>query len=226
MQFDTSDDNRNLRYSFILNETAIKTIGWTPQEAIGKTIAKGYEGTVKGIVKDFHFRSMHEPITPLVVFLDKRATQKIFIKVTANDIESTLQRLQTVWKQSVAHRPFEYHFLDEDYEALYQTEQRTAAIFTSFSTLAIILACLGLFALTAYAVVQRTKEIGIRKVLGATITNIVSLLSKEFVFLILLAILIATPLAWFAANKWLQDFTYRVRFEMVGFCYSGNINRY
>ena len=221
MQFDTSDDNRNLRYSFILNETAIKTLGWTPQQAIGKTIAKGYEGTVKGIVKDFHFRSMHEPITPLVVFLDKRATQKIFIKVAANDIESTLQRLQAVWKQSVVHRPFEYHFLDEDYEALYQTEQRTAAIFTSFSTLAIILACLGLFALSAYAVVQRTKEIGIRKVLGATITNIVSLLSKEFVFLILLAILIATPLAWFAANKWLQDFTYRVNVKWWVFATAG-----
>jgi hypothetical protein len=106
-----------------------------------------------------------------VVFLDKRSTQKIFIKVTPNDIESTLQRLQAVWKQSVTHRAFEYHFLDDDYEALYRTEQRTAAIFTSFSTLAIILACLGLFALTAYAVVQRTKEIGIRKVLGATITQ-------------------------------------------------------
>ena len=221
LQFDTSGDNRNLRYSFILNETAIKTLGWTPQQAIGKTIAKGSEGTVKGIVKDFHFRSMHEPITPLVVFLDKRATQKIFIKVAANDIESTLQRLQTVWKQSVGHRPFEYHFLDEDYEALYQTEQRTAAIFTSFSTLAIILACLGLFALTAYAVVQRTKEIGIRKVLGATITNIVSLLSKEFVLLVLLAILIATPLAWFAANKWLQDFTYRVNVKWWVFATAG-----
>jgi putative ABC transport system permease protein len=221
MQFDTSGDNRNLRYSFILNETAIKTIGWTPQEAIGKTITKGYEGTVKGIVKDFHFRSMHEPIAPLVVFLDKRSTQKIFIKVTANDIESTLQRLQTVWKQSVAHRPFEYHFLDEDYEALYKTEQRIAAIFTSFSTLAIILACLGLFALTAYAAVQRTKEIGIRKVLGATITHIVSLLSKEFILLIALAILIATPLAWFAANKWLQDFTYRIDLEWWVFIIAG-----
>ena len=141
--------------------------------------------------------------------------------MAANDIESTLQRLQTVWKQSVGHRPFEYHFLDEDYEALYQTEQRTAAIFTSFSTLAIILACLGLFALTAYAVVQRTKEIGIRKVLGATITNIVSLLSKEFVLLVLLAICIATPLAWFAANKWLQDFTYRVNVKWWVFATAG-----
>ncbi|HET9278022.1 MAG TPA: FtsX-like permease family protein [Flavitalea sp.] len=222
-QFDTTDNDRNLKYTFILNETAVKTIGWKPEEAIGKILAKGREGTVKGVVKDFHFKSMHEPISPLVIFLDKRSTQKIFIKIDGKNVESTLQRLEKIWKESVSHRPFEYHFLDEDYEALYETEQRTAAIFTSFSTLAIVLACLGLFALTAYSVVQRTKEIGIRKILGATIGNIVSLLSKEFVLLVLLAILIATPLAWLAANKWLQDFTYRIDLKWWVFVLAGMI---
>lgn len=220
-QFDTSNDSRNLRYTFILNETAVKNLGWKPDEAIGKTISKGNEGTVKGVVKDFHFRSLHEAITPLVIFLDKRSTQKIFVKISARDIESTVQRLEKIWKESVAHRPFEYHFLDDDYAALYKTEQRTAAIFTSFSTLAILLACLGLFALTAYSVIQRTKEIGIRKVLGATITNIIALISREFLFLILIAILISTPLAWLAASRWLQDFSYRIDVEWWVFIIAG-----
>lgn len=209
-QFDTADDGRHLRYSFILNETAIKTLGWKPEEAIGKTITKGHEGTVKGVVKDFHFRSMHEAITPLVIFLDKRMTHKLFVRIAGQNVESTLKHLERTWKQSVDHRPFQYHFLDEDYEALYKTEQRTAGVFITFATLAILLACLGLFALTAYAIVQRTKEIGIRKVLGATITNIIALLSKDFLALIIVAILIAIPIAWFAANKWLQDFNYRI----------------
>ena len=190
-QMDTTSQDENLRYSFILNETAAKVIGWTPDEAVGKTISKNREGIVKGVVKDFHFRSMHEEIRPLVIFLDKTMAQKIFIKINAQNVESTLSRLAATWKQYITHRPFEYHFLDEDYAALYKTEQRTASIFTTFSSLAILLACLGLFALTAYAVVQRTKEIGIRKVLGATIVSIISLLSKDFLVLIIIAILIA-----------------------------------
>jgi putative ABC transport system permease protein len=220
-QFDTSNDGSNLRYAFMMNETAVKALGWKPEEAVGKTIAKNREGTVKAVVKDFHFRSMHEAITPLILFLDKRLIQKMFIRIDGRNIKATLKQLENTWKQSVDHRPFQYHFLDEDYEALYKTEQRTAGVFITFSSLAILLACLGLFALTAYAIVQRTKEIGIRKVLGATITNIISLLSKDFLLLIIVAILIATPIAWFAANKWLEDFTYRITLQWWVFVIAG-----
>jgi putative ABC transport system permease protein len=185
-------------------------LGWKPEKAIGKAVAKGRDGIVKAVVKDFHFRSFHEPINPLVIFLDKRMAHEMFVKISGKDVSATLKQLQSVWKQRVPHRPFEYHFLDEDYDALYKAEERTAGVFTTFSSLAILLACLGLFALTAFELVKRTKEIGIRKVLGATLSNIVGLVAKDFLKLISIAIVIAFPVAWFATNKWLQDFTYRI----------------
>lgn len=220
-QMDTSNDMKNFQYTFMLNEAAVKALGLKPEEAIGKKISKGFPGTVKAVIKDFHFRSFHNPITPLVVFLDNRSTQRIFVKIAGNNIPATLQHLETNWKARVPHRPFEYHFLDEDYESLYKSEQRIAGIFSTFSTLAIFLACLGLFGLTAFAVVQRTKEIGIRKILGANIPNIISLLSKDFVVLVIVAIVVASPLAWYAANEWLQNFAYRVRIEWWVFVLAG-----
>jgi len=210
LQFDTSDNGNNLHYSFMLNESAANALGWTPQEAIGKTIEKNVTGIVKAVVKDFHFRSMHETINPLLIFLDKRQVNSMFVKIKADHVEETLKSLENTWKQRVAHRPFEYHFLDDDYAQLYKTEQRTANVFATFSTLAILLACLGLFGLTAYAMVRRTKEIGIRKILGATVPDILSLVSKDFLKLVIVAFLIASPVAWYAINKWLQDFSYKV----------------
>ncbi|HEX8332210.1 MAG TPA: ABC transporter permease [Segetibacter sp.] len=208
--FDTSNGGKNLKYTYMLNESAVKAMGWTPEEAIGKAVSKGRDGIVKAVVKDFHFRSFHEEISPLVIFLDKRMTQVMFVKIAEENVKSTIDQLQSVWKQRVPHRPFEYHFLDEDYDALYKAEERTAGVFTTFSSLAILLACLGLFALSAFELVKRTKEIGIRKVLGATVTNIVGLLAKDFLKLIIIAMVIAFPVAWFVTNKWLEDFTYRV----------------
>jgi putative ABC transport system permease protein len=208
--FDTSNDGKNLKYTYMLNESAVKAMGWTPEEAIGKAVAKGRDGVVKAVVKDFHFRSFHEPINPLVIFLDKRMTQVMFVKIADKNVKATIDQLQSVWKQRVPHRPFEYHFLDEDYDALYKAEERTAGVFSTFSSLAILLACLGLFALSAFELVKRTKEIGIRKVLGATVSNIVGLLAKDFLKLIMIAMVIAFPVAWFVTNKWLEDFTYRV----------------
>jgi putative ABC transport system permease protein len=217
---DTSNNMEHFRYTFMLNEAAVKSLGWTPEEAIGKTINKGWPGTVKAVVKDFHFKSFHNPITPLVIFLDKRL-QRMFVKIEGRNLASTLKYLDATWKQRVPHRPFEYHFLDEDYESLYKAEQRVAGIFSTFSTLAILLACLGLFGLTAFAVVQRTKEIGIRKILGANISSIISLLSKDFLKLVMIAIVVASPLAWYAASKWLQDFAYRINIEWWVFVSAG-----
>ena len=212
MQMDTSDNGKNLKYSFMLNESAAKALGWKPGNAIGRGISKGVQvpGIVKAVVKDFHFHSLHEPITPLIIFLDEGRTNSMFIKILPGDISGTLSNLKKVWDQRVTHRPFEYHFLDEDYEALYKTEQRTGEIFTTFSALAILLACLGLFALAAFAITRRTKEIGIRKVLGASVPGIMRMLSQDFLKLILIAAVITFPIAWWAMQKWLSDFAYRV----------------
>ncbi|MBA2763048.1 MAG: hypothetical protein H0U39_14025 [Segetibacter sp.] len=205
----------------MLNESAVKALGWTPEEAVGKTIIKNREGLVKAVVKDFHFRSLHEPIKPLLIFLDKQLVNNLFVKLSGENISATLNQLEATWKQRITHRPFEYHFLDEDYNALYKTEQRTAGVFTTFSTLAILLACLGLFALTAYAVVQRTKEIGIRKVLGATVLNILGLISKDFLKLVIIAMIIAIPVSLYAVNKWLEGFTSKIIIQWWVFVLAG-----
>jgi putative ABC transport system permease protein len=220
-QMDTSNENRNLKYSYMLNESAVKALGWKPENAIGRSISKGTPGTVKAVVKDFHFHSLHEPITPLLIFLDSRRANAMFIKIVPGDIPVALDNLKKIWKNRITHRPFEYHFLDDTYEALYKSEQRTASVFTTFSAMAILLACLGLFSLTAYAVVQRTKEIGIRKVLGANISDVVFLLSKDFLMLVGIAIIIASPIAWWAMHKWLQDFAYRINIALWIFFAAG-----
>jgi putative ABC transport system permease protein len=220
LQMDTSNDYQNYHYSFILNEAAVKALGWTPEEAIGKVVKKGKEGTIKGVVKDFHFRSFHEAINPLAIFLDKTMLYSMFIRINGNT-PGVLRNLEMVWKQRVQHRPFNYQFLDEDFNNLYKAEERTAALFTSFSTLAIFLACLGLFALTAFTMARRTKEIGIRKILGASIPNILALVSKDFLKLVALAMIIAIPISWFAVNKWLEGFVYRISLSAWVFVIAG-----
>ncbi|WDF53438.1 ABC transporter permease [Mucilaginibacter sp. KACC 22063] len=221
LQLDTTNGGKNYRNTFIINESAAKALGWTPEQAIGKTINKGQDGIVKGVVKDFNFQSLHQPITPLIIFLDKSNTNNIFLKVSTDDMPKVLKTVESIWKHEVNNRPFEFHFIDDDYNAIYVSEQRTAAIFKTFSALAILLACLGLFALTAYSVVNRTKEIGIRKVLGASVSSIMLMLSKSFLKLVLIAILIASPIAWFIMNKWLQDFAFRIQIPWYLFVVAG-----
>jgi putative ABC transport system permease protein len=205
------DADKQPTLSFIINETAAKKIGWTPEQAIGKSIVR-YEqrGVIRGVVKDFHFASMHQAIGPILIYADTSNISCLLLRVGGVQLPAVIDGLQSTWKQYIAQRPFEYHFLDEDFNRLYVTEQRTATLFSIFSTLAIVLACLGLFGLAAISTVQRTKEIGIRKVLGATLMNICMLISRSFLGMVLLAIVIASPLAWFAANKWLEGFVYRI----------------
>jgi putative ABC transport system permease protein len=207
---DTSNNYANFKQAFIINESLAKQIGWTPQEAIGKTIEKNVPGPVVGVVKDFNFESLHEPIKPLAIFLGRDYVQKFMVRLNGNNMQSTLAKLEVLWKQRVPHRPFEYHFLDEDYNKLYTGEQRSAALFSAAAGLAILLACLGLFGLAAFTTIQRTKEIGIRRVLGANIASITFLVARNFLILIGVAILIAVPLAWLAGNKWLEDFAFRI----------------
>lgn len=207
---DTSDGYKNFRSTFILNEKAASDLGWTAEEAIGKTVMRYGQGTVVGVVNDFHFESLHTPIGPLLIFLDTNTVRQLFIKINTESTAKTLAALESVWRSRVAHRPFDYHFMDDDFNALYKAEARIASLFSLFSGVAIILACLGLFALAAFTTVQRTKEIGIRKVLGANVRNITFMVSKQFLSLVGIAILVAAPLAWWAGNSWLADFAYRI----------------
>jgi len=218
---DTTNKYKNFKYSFILNETAAKGLGWTPQQAIGKTVIKGSPGTVVGVIKDFHFASLHQPIGPMMLFLDTVYTNYILLKTTGQNIPATLQSLQALWKNRVPTMPFTYRFLDENYNSMYESEQKTADVFSTFSTLAILLACMGLFALSAFTTAQRAKEIGIRKVLGADVAGIVGLIAKDFLKLTLIAVVIASPLAWYFMNHWLQDFAYRISINAWVFIAAG-----
>ena len=213
LQLDSATNPTDPHTTYMLNETAVKALGWTPEQAIGKTIYRsGNRGVVKAVVKDFHYAPLHQAIGPLVIFLDDRYAHifQCFVKVTGRDLPSTLAGMEAVWRQRVPHRPFQYHFLDDSYNVIYHSERQTARIFTTFSTLAIALACLGLFALAAYSTVQRSKEIGIRKVLGAGVSQIVLLISGDFLKLVALASVIAFPVAWWTMRGWLQQFAYRI----------------
>jgi len=174
------------------------------------TVLKAYH--IVGVIKDFNFRSLRTNVTPLLLF---RGDDKggLTIRANAANIPGLLNQIKAKWTEFSPNQQLNYSFMDQDFDAIYRTEQRTGTLFLWFTTLAIIIACLGLFGLAAYAAEQRTKEIGIRKVLGAKMSTIVGMLSKDFIKLILIAILIASPLAWWAMDKWLQDFAYRINIQ-------------
>lgn len=207
---DTANGSKNYQQPYLINETLAKKLGWTPEQAIGKIVSKGDAGPVMGVVKDFNFSSLHDPIGPLLIFLGRGFSRDFMIRINAADVQQTIGKLEMVWKQRITDIPFKYHFLDDDYNRLYLAEQRSSSLFGVAAGTAIILACLGLFGLAAFTTVQRTKEIGIRRVLGANIASIIMLVAKNFLQLIGVAILIAVPLAWWAGDKWLQDFAFRI----------------
>lgn len=211
----------NFKQFYILNESAIRELGWSPEQAIGKTIVCGREGTIKAVVENFHIASLHDPISPLAIFLFDDFLNVMFVKINGKDIPATLTRLEAIWNERVKDRPFEYDFLDDHYNDLYQLEQQSARFISTFAVLAIILACLGLFGLSAFMAVRRTKEIGIRKVLGASIQEITFMLSREFVLMVGLACLIALPIGWLVAKKWLSGFAYHIDIQLWTFAAAG-----
>ncbi|HUB60150.1 MAG TPA: FtsX-like permease family protein [Puia sp.] len=217
----TGKDTTQPLYRFILNESAVRKIGWTPDEAIGKRVSKGQPGIVVGVVRDFNFTSLRNPIGPLIIFPDTSEVHYMLVRVNGNQLPAELDRMQATWKSIIPDRPFSYHFLDEDYDRLYQSEQRTGQLFTLFSALAILLALLGLFGLAAISTVQRTKEIGIRKVLGAGSLHIALLLARNFILLIIVAFGIATPVAWIVSANWLNNFSYRITLPVWTFPLAG-----
>ncbi|MCR6721285.1 MAG: hypothetical protein NVV59_13605 [Chitinophagaceae bacterium] len=200
--------------SFVLNEAAVKVLGWNHENAVGRPlIYGGQRGMVIGVIKDFHFESLHQPISAMIFQYgnsSQAAFGKVSLKLAGGDIASSLASLEQKWKQHFPETPFDYSFIDERYKDLYEAETRQASLFSYFSAIAILIACLGLFGLSAFMISQRKKEIGVRKVLGANVRSIVVLLSIDFLKLVAIAAALAFPIAWFAMNNWLENFAYRV----------------
>jgi putative ABC transport system permease protein len=197
--------------AMILNESAVKMFGYSsPQQAIGKRFQQwGREGKIIGVMKDFHFRSLQQPIKPLTMRIEPEGNNLVSINVSAQNLPNTIAAVEKKWKELIPNRPFSYYFLDEYFDNQYRGEERFGKLFLNFAILAIFISCLGLLGLASYSTIQRTKEIGIRKVLGASVSNIINLLSKDFLWLVAISALISFPIAWFAMNKWLEGFAYR-----------------
>ncbi|WP_080240395.1 ABC transporter permease [Spirosoma rigui] len=209
----------------ILNETAARTLGWA-KNALGHTLSRanqdGKQTTYRviGVVKDFHFKSLHERISPLVMVLSKNSGT-VIVKVKTKDLPGLLANLKKQWDQLAPDVPFTYSFLNERFNQTYLAEQKIGQILGLFAGLTIFVACLGLFGLATFTAEQRTKEIGVRKVLGASVAGIVGLLSKDFLKLVGVALLLAVPVAWYVMNQWLQDFAYKIDMEWWMFVLAG-----
>jgi putative ABC transport system permease protein len=207
--------------NFIINEAAVKAIGWkSPQEAVGKNFRYGFmdNGHIIGVMSDFHFESLHQTIAPLILIMPPVPPGQTFynslsIKISGSNIPAALATIKDTWQKYLPELPYQFTFLDENFSKLYDAEEKQGTIFTVFAFISIFIACLGLFGLSAFAISQRVKEIGVRKVLGANVTTIVALLSKEFLILVMIAAPIAFLVAWYAMYKWLQDFAYRIQIQ-------------
>ncbi|WP_422858125.1 ABC transporter permease [Flagellimonas sp. S174] len=210
--------------SLVINEAAVKMFGYSdPQQIIGKKFQQwGRQGTIVGVLKDFNYMSLHEKVAPLT--LRQVPYGRYFsLRILTDNYQSALATIEKKWAQLVPHRPFLYSFLDEAFNKQYLADIRFRKLFTIFSCLAIFIACLGLFGLATYSAMLRTKEIGIRKVLGADISTIVALLSKDFIKLVGIAILIAVPFSWYAMRQWLNNYAYKINVEWWVFVLSGLI---
>ncbi len=211
-------------YAYLINTRALQALGWELEGAVGKwlNLRDNRLGRVVGVVKDFHFASLHREIGPLAMFIEPQEFKHLLVKIRPQDLAGTLAFMQKQWRELAPASPFEFTFLDREFDALYRSEQRAGRLLRVFAGLAIFIACLGLLGLASFTAEQRTKEIGIRKVLGASIASVLGLLSKDFMQLVLLAFAIATPLAWLAMRHWLQSFAYRIELSLSIFVLAGS----
>jgi putative ABC transport system permease protein len=209
--------------AMVLNEAAVKLFGYSsPQQIIGKKFSQwGRSGTVIGVMKDFHFRSLQEVIKPLSMRIEPGNCNLISVNVIAKNLPATISAIESKWKALIPNRPFSYYFLDEFFDKQYRGEDRFGRLFLNFAVLAIFISCLGLLGLASYSTMQRTKEIGIRKAMGASVSSIVNLLSKEFLMLVIVSFFIAAPLAWYFMHSWLQGFAYRSNISLWIFLVAG-----
>jgi putative ABC transport system permease protein len=211
--------------AMVLNEAAVKLLGYpNAAAAIGRKFQQwGREGQIIGVVKNFHFRSLQEPIKPLSIRMEPDASNLLSVQVSPANLPQTLAAIESKWKTLIPKRPYSYYFLDEFFDRQYRGEERFGRLFLNFSILAIFISCLGLLGLAAYSTAQRTKEIGIRKVLGANTGNILNLLSRDFMRLVFLSFFIAVPVAGYFMYGWLQDFAYRTDMSWWIFLLAGVI---
>jgi len=215
----------------ILNQTAVKQLGLDQATAVGKRVTYEFQGAyhnmeVTGVIKDFNFESLHNPIKPLGFSVNNFFANKYnytIIGLQTAEYTRALKAIEKAWTKINPNAPFEYSFLDQDFQRNYEKDQRTATLVIYSTSIAILIACLGLFGLAAFSAERRTREIGIRKVLGASVTNVTMLLSGEFIRLTLLAFLIASPLAWYGMDRWLRNFTYRVSLSWWMFAAAGGL---
>jgi putative ABC transport system permease protein len=208
-----SEEQIEGRREVVLNESGIKILGYENEDAVGEKIIdiEGREFTITGVVKDFHFESLHKALNPLIIhpYSPRGNGRYLSVRVRSENIKEAIASIKSTWEKYALNQAFEYEFFDEHFARLYRSEEKTGTIFFSFSLLAILIASMGLFGLTAFITQQRTKEIGIRKVLGASISGIIFLLTKQFTRWVLVANIIAWPLAYFVMNKWLENFAFR-----------------
>ena len=205
-------------YAFLINEKLAEGMGWAPNEAPGKEVAlHGREGQVLGVINDFHFASLEEPIGPLVLFntIEEWSKQTLLVKILPGDVALQLQGIRNIWEEEVPHRPFEYQFLDQAFARMYESQEKNRKIAYTFAGLALFIAALGLFGLASHTVMQRTKEIGIRKIIGASIPSILLLLSQEYLKLIAIAFVIGIPFAFLLSQRWLEGFAYHISFNWM-----------
>ncbi|RYY44598.1 MAG: FtsX-like permease family protein [Chitinophagaceae bacterium] len=216
--------------AFIINETAVRQLGFgSAAEAIGKTLSwptwrnpdSLKTGPVIGVVKDFHYKSLHEIIEPAVLQIYPQAYSKVAVKITGAGIENTIGQIRNLWSRYSPDYPIEYNFLDESFGKMYKGEDKLKTLLTLFTAITIFVSCLGLLGLAANAAERRRKELGVRKVLGARVEDLVVLLSKDFVKLLLISLLLASPVAWYFMNQWLDNFPYRITISWWMFAVAG-----
>lgn len=212
--------------SLVINEALAREYGYAnPADVVGKKFSQwGREGTVIGVVSDFNYVSLHKDVEPLALrYATKWSTSRISIKLKSNNFNRSLAELEDLWNEVVPYHPFVAYFNDVNFNEQYETDERFGNVFTVFSGFAVFVACLGLFGLTIYSTTQRSKEIGVRKVLGASIYQLVSLLSKDFVKLFVVALILSVPISWYIMNKWLESFAYRVNIDWKMFAFAAGV---
>ena len=205
-------------YAVLANEAMVKRMGW--DNPLGKKFVQqgaGPNGTdlerqVVGVIKDYHQNSLYDAIEPLIILLSQQ-DRFVFVRTEQGDVTKSLASIEKTWKEVYPNNPFEYNFLDQDFNSQYEADEKRSTIFTAFSGLTVMIACLGLLGLSAFTTEQRTKEIGIRKVIGASVNSLVALVSKEFFLLVGIGTILALPVAWYITNDWLQNFAYRIELQ-------------
>ena len=209
----------------ILNEMAVSAFGFKdPTEAVGQKLIRRRDTlTIIGVVQSFHHQGLQKAIDPQIILLFPDSRDAYSVKLSSADMPKTIATIQNIWKRHFPDDPFNYFFLDDFYNQQYKADQRFGKVFTLFAMLAILIACLGLLGLSSYNILQRTKEIGIRKVLGASTQKVVYILAKDFLILVLIAFMVAVPFTWWIMHNWLQEFAYRINIEWWIFLIAGAI---